>query len=283
MAPREEFEVCAATVSPTFRVMDKVQNEPVVNAEPGISEPTGEKVEESKVDPVQPTSEDVKDNPETPSTESNGTTDSTTAIEVVTSSYIDRIEEFVSSFRLTQFGIRLSDAGLSLLESPMAYVSTWMSTRVKNARRHLRAVRRAGERRAGVTCTARSLLLQMVHVIRFNFVLGLMGVKLVDVEYEPESSGNVSLNSSKEEAKDDSVSKEEDEDSEEDPDFVPSSSDESDEDSLEYRSETEELEDDLHMPSTPNYCAKVENVVCTDGGKGADERIKNAQVEDSEF
>jgi len=281
MAPREEFEVCASTVTPTFKVMDKVQNEPVVNAESSIPDSVGDKVEELEV-PVQISSDEVKDTPETPTKEINETTDSSN-IEVVTSSYMDRFEEMVSSFRITQFGIRLSDSWLSLLESPAAYVSTWMSTRVKNARRHLRAVRRAGERRGGITCTARSLLLQMVHVIRFNFVLGLMGVKLVDVEYQPESSKNVSLNSSKEEVKDDSVSKEDDEDSDEDPDFVPSSSDDSDEDSLEYRSETEFEQDDLNIPTTPNYCAKVENVVCTDGGKGADERIKNAEVGEPDF
>jgi len=280
MAPREEFEVCASTVSPTFKVMDKVHNEPVV-AESSIPDSIGDKVEELEV-PVQISSDEVKDTPETPTKEINETTDSSN-IEVVTSSYMDRFEEMVSSFRITQFGIRLSDSWLSLLESPAAYVSTWMSTRVKNARRHLRAVRRAGERRGGITCTARSLLLQMVHVIRFNFVLGLMGVKLVDVEYQPESSKNVSLNSSKEEVKDDSVSKEDDEDSDEDPDFVPSSSDDSDEDSLEYRSETEFEQDDMNIPTTPNYCAKVENVVCTDGGKGADERIKNAEVGEPDF
>merc|ERR1712183_1205184 len=118
-----------------------------------------------------------------------------------------------------------------------------------DVRRHLRAVRRAGAKRAGHPCNEGPVLLQVANMFSLNFMLGFLGIQLVGADEEPVAS------SPKKETSSGPLGKGlEEEDSEMDPDYVLDS--EESEDSLEYRSETEleELED---CPTT--NCAKVEH------------------------
>merc|ERR1712183_1122974 len=175
--------------------------------------------------------------------------------------YVDMIEECVASFGLAQYGIRLVDTGLAVLESPLSLVSTSICSKVQDVRRHLRAVRRAGAKRAGYPCKEGPFLLQVANMFSLNFMLGFLGIQLVGADEEPLAS------SAKKESSSGLLDKELEEDSEMDPDYV-LDSEESD-DSLEYRSETEleqdesqemesEVEELEECPTTPN-CAKVEH------------------------
>ena len=113
-----------------------------------------------------------------------------------------------------------------MLETPISLVSTSVSTKVQGLRRHLRAVRRAGAKRAGHPCNEGSLLVELAKVFKLNFLLGYLGMQLVKTDEEP-------LASSPQKAAGGQVVEEIDEDSEVDPDYVLSS--EESEDSLEYR------------------------------------------------
>merc|ERR1719369_2085441 len=53
----------------------------------------------------------------------------------------NKYEEYFASFGVAQLGIRLADSGLSLVETPTSYFSSWMSDSVRNTRRNLRAAR----------------------------------------------------------------------------------------------------------------------------------------------
>merc|ERR1712025_69049 len=142
---------------------------------------------------------------------------------------LDTAEEYISSFKTARFGIRVLDTYLSLIESPMSLVSSSASTKVLGARRHLRAVRRAGARRDGQPCNDGSLWLEMAEVFKLNVVLGFFGVQLAKLDNGP-------LASSPRKNKVDG--EEEDDIAEDDPDYVPDDSAAVD-DSLEYRSDTE--------------------------------------------
>merc|ERR1712202_16995 len=178
--------------------------------------------------------------------------------------YVDMIEEYVASFGLAQFGIRLVDTGLAVLESPLSLISTSICSKVQDVRRHLRAVRRAGSKRAGYPCKEGPFLLQVANMFSLNFMLGFLGIQLVGADEEPLAS------STKKESSSGLLDKElEEEDSEMDPDYVLDS--EERDDSLEYRSETEleqdesqemesEVEELEECPTTPN-CAKVEHKI----------------------
>merc|ERR1719186_1647213 len=178
--------------------------------------------------------------------------------------YVDMIEEYVASFDLAQFGIRLVDNGLAVLESPLSLMSTSICSKVQDVRRHLRAVRRAGAKRAGYPCKEGPFLLQVANMFSLNFMLGFLGIQLVGADEEPLAS------SAKKESSSGLLDKElEEEDSEMDPDYV-LDSEESD-DSLEYTSETEleqdesqemesEVEELEECPTTPN-CAKAEHKI----------------------
>lgn len=176
------------------------------------------------------------------------------------STFLDNIQEFLASFKLSQIGIRVVDTYLSVLESPISLVSTSVSTKVQDVRRHLRAVRRAGAKRAGYPSNEGSLLLQVAQMFRLNILLAYLGMQLVGADEEPLASSPTKAKASGEVV---------DENSEVDPDYVLSS--EESEDSLEYRSETEVSQEDSHedvlkvdeledCPTTPN-CAKVEHKI----------------------
>jgi len=126
-----------------------------------------------------------------------------------------RAEEYIASFGVSQFGIRLVDSGLSIVETPISLFSTWLGGSVRSTRRHLRAARRAGEKENGDSCKSRSLLVHMANLFPLNAVLGTMGVGLVDKKL---FKTVIELDT-------------------DDPEYI-ASSDES-EDSLEFRSEIE--------------------------------------------
>jgi len=133
----------------------------------------------------------------------------------------NKTEEYIASFGMSQFGIRLVDTGLSIVETPISYFSTWLAGSVRSTRRHLRAARRAGEKLNGDSCKSRSLLVHMTNLFPLNAVLGSFGVGLVDEDL--------------------CMTVDEDID---DPEYITSSDSE---DSLEYRSdvESEDLDSDV--------------------------------------
>merc|ERR1712055_1011363 len=182
-------------------------------------------------------------------------------------SVVDTAQEYIASFKVARFGIRVFDAYLSLIEAPLSVLSSSVTSKVQGVRRHLRAVRRAGARRDGEPCQDGSLLIEMSQVFKINILLGFLGMQLVKIE-EPQAAPTTSAE------KEDSVRSSSDEE-EDDPDYVPEQR-ESD-DSLEYRSDTEvtqeSQDDDLLVvaeledcPTTPN-CEKVEHKIVKNLGE----------------
>jgi len=135
-------------------------------------------------------------------------------------SFANKAEEYVSSFGVSQLGIRIVDSGLSAIETPVSYFSTWISDGVRHTRRHLRAARRAGEKQNSDSCKASSLLVQMATLFPLSAVLGSLGVGLVESRLYESHMADEHID---------------------DPTYV-LSSDET-EDSLEFRSEIESEED----------------------------------------
>merc|ERR1712236_202361 len=91
----------------------------------------------------------------------------------------NKAEEYFASFGVAQLGIRLADSGLSIVETPTSYLSSWMSDSVRNTRRNLRAARRAGEK-INDSRKSRSLLVHMANLFPLNAVLDSLGVALVE-------------------------------------------------------------------------------------------------------
>jgi len=151
----------------------------------------------------------------------------------------NRAEEYIASFGVSQFGIRLVDTGLSVAEMPISLVSTWLAGSVRSTRRHLRAARRAGEKQNGDSCKSGSLLVHMANLFPLNAVLGTLGVGLVD------------KNLITSDVPDEDV---------DDPEYI-ATSDES-EDSLEFRSEfdSEDLESDVGSEITGEGSSDMEEV-----------------------
>jgi len=140
-----------------------------------------------------------------------------------------KAEEYIASFNVSQFGIRLVDTGLSAVETPISFISTWLADSVRSSRRHLRAARRAGEKQNGDSCKSRSLLVHMTKLFPFNAVLGTLGVGLVDENLVKFAVPDEDID---------------------DPEYI-LSSDES-EDSLEFKSDiqSEDLDSDLESEIT---------------------------------
>jgi len=198
-------------------------------------------------------------------------------------SVVDTAQEYIASFKVARFGIRVFDAYLSVIEAPLSVLSSSVTSKVQGVRRHLRAVRRAGARRDGEPCQDGSLLIEMSQVFKINILLGFLGMQLVKIE-KPQTAPATSAE------KEDSVRDSSDEE-EDDPDYVPEQR-ESD-DSLEYRSDTEvtqeSQDDDLLVvaeledcPTTPN-CEKVEHKIVKDLGEEVVKDLgKEASSEESE-
>jgi len=180
-------------------------------------------------------------------------------------SYMDTAQEYIASYKVARFGIRVFDAYLSMLESPVSLVSSSISTKVQGVRRHLRAVRRAGARRDGEPCNDGSLLIEMAAVLKLNILLGFLGMQLVKIDDEPLASSPQKDKSG--------INLDEDEGEEEDPDYVP---EDTADDSLEYRSDTEatqESQDDVEAPEE----VKTEE---SDGGVGDESLSEVEQVQE---
>merc|ERR1711942_408613 len=191
-------------------------------------------------------------------------------------SAVDAAQEYLASFKVARFGIRVFDAYLSVIEAPLSILSSSVSSKVQGVRHHLRAVRRAGARRDGEPCNDGPLLMEMSKVFKLNILLGFLGMQLVKIE----KPHQVAPSPQKEEVVGDS-------EEEDDPDYVPEHR-ESD-DSLEYRSDTEatqESQDDdllivtelVDCPTTPN-CQKVEHTTFKDLVKGEPEDSEESDPE----
>jgi len=177
-------------------------------------------------------------------------------------SYMDTAQEYIASYKVARFGIRVFDAYLSMLESPVSLVSSSISTKVQGVRRHLRAVRRAGARRDGEPCNDGSLLIEMAAVLKLNILLGFLGMQLVKIDDEPLASSPQKDKSG--------INLDEDEGEEEDPDYVP---EDTADDSLEYRSDTEATQDDVEATEE----VKTEE---SDGGVGDESLSEVEQVQE---
>merc|ERR1712055_1016310 len=129
-------------------------------------------------------------------------------------SVVDTAQEYIASFKVARFGIRVFDAYLSVIEAPLSVLSSSVTSKVQGVRRHLRAVRRAGARRDGEPCQDGSLLIEMSQVFKINILLGFLGMQLVKIE-EPQAVPATSAE------KEDSVRDSSSDEEEDDPDYVP--------------------------------------------------------------
>merc|ERR1712142_612452 len=180
-------------------------------------------------------------------------------------SYMDTAQEYIASYKVARFGIRVFDAYLSMLESPVSLVSSSISTKVQGVRRHLRAVRRAGARRDGEPCKDGSLLIEMAAVLKLNILLGFLGMQLVKIDDEPLASSPQKDKSG--------INLDENEDEEEDPDYVPEYTAD---DSLEYRSDTEATQESQDVVEAPEEVKTEES----DGGVGDESLSEVEQVQE---
>merc|ERR1711942_89685 len=292
MAPNEN--IATGRVATTYKVADKAMDIPVVNdvvsGMKKMTDPIAPYVEETynimKGKAEESLSPEVKDKvgstlgsvgSKLDNLACNGLDQLTTAVpslkKVTTPelmentkeaavSAVDTAQEYLASFKVARFGIRVFDAYLSVIEAPLSILSSSVSSKVQGVRRHLRAVRRAGARRDGEPCNDGPLLMEMSKVFKLNILLGFLGMQLVKIE-KPHQTAAASPQ------KEEAVSDSEEED---DPDYVPEHRDS--DDSLEYRSDTEVIQesqdDDLLIvaelvdcPTTPN-CVKVEHTTFKD-------------------
>jgi len=302
MAPNEN--IAAGSILTTYKVADKAMDIPLVNdvvsGVKKIADPISPYVEQTynilKDKAKESLSEEVKEKVEstlgslgstidnlacngldqlTTAVPSLKTTTSTELLENTNElmettkeaavSYMDTAQEYIASYKVARFGIRVFDAYLSMLESPVSLVSSSISTKVQGVRRHLRAVRRAGARRDGEPCNDGSLLIEMAAVLKLNILLGFLGMQLVKIDDEPLASSPQKDKSG--------INLDEDEGEEEDPDYVP---EDTADDSLEYRSDTEatqESQDDVEAPEE----VKTEE---SDGGVGDESLSEVEQVQE---
>jgi len=302
MAPNEN--IAAGSILTTYKVADKAMDIPIVNdvvsGVKKIADPISPYVEQTynilKDKAKESLSEEVKEKVESTfgslgstidNLACNGLDQLTTAVpslKTTTStelfentnelmettkeaavSYMDTAQEYIASYKVARFGIRVFDAYLSMLESPVSLVSSSISTKVQGVRRHLRAVRRAGARRDGEPCNDGSLLIEMAAVLKLNILLGFLGMQLVKIDDEPLASSPQKDKSG--------INLDEDEGEEEDPDYVP---EDTADDSLEYRSDTEatqESQDDVEATEE----VKTEE---SDGGVGDESLSEVEQVQE---
>jgi len=302
MAPNEN--IAAGSILTTYKVADKAMDIPLVNdvvsGVKKIADPISPYVEQTynilKDKAKESLSEEVKEKVESTLGSLGSTIDNlacngldqlttavpslktTTSTELLEStnelmettkeaavSYMDTAQEYFASYKVARFGIRVFDAYLSMLESPVSLVSSSISTKVQGVRRHLRAIRRAGARRDGEPCNDGSLLIEMAAVLKLNILLGFLGMQLVKIDEEPLASSPQKDKSG--------INLDEDEGEEEDPDYVP---EDTADDSLEYRSDTEatqESQDDVEAPEE----VKTEE---SDGGVGDESLSEVEQVQE---
>jgi len=302
MAPNEN--IAARSILTTYKVADKAMDIPLVNdvvsGVKKIADPISPYVEQTynilKDKAKESLSEEVKEKVESTLGSLGSTIDNlacngldqlttavpslktTTSTELLEStnelmettkeaavSYMDTVQEYFASYKVARFGIRVFDAYLSMLESPVSLVSSSISTKVQGVRRHLRAIRRAGARRDGEPCNDGSLLIEMAAVLKLNILLGFLGMQLVKIDEEPLASSPQKDKSG--------INLDEDEGEEEDPDYVP---EDTADDSLEYRSDTEATQESQDVVEAPEEVKTEES----DGGVGDESLSEVEQVQE---
>merc|ERR1711942_523579 len=211
MAPNEN--IATGRVATTYKVADKAMDIPVVNdvvSGMKMTDPIAPYVEETynivKGKAEESLSSEVKDKvgstlgslgSKIDNLACSGLDQLTTAVpslQTVTTpelmentkeaavSAVDTAQEYLASFKVARFGIRVFDAYLSVIEAPLSILSSSVSSKVQGVRRHLRAVRRAGARRDGEPCNDGPLLMGMSKVFKLNILLGFLGMQLVKIE-----------------------------------------------------------------------------------------------------
>merc|ERR1711875_105041 len=295
MAPNET--IATGRVATTYKVADKAMDIPVVNdvvsGMKKMTDPIAPYVEETynivKGKAEESLSTEVKDKvgstlgslgSKIDNLACNGLDQLTTAVpslQTVTTpelmentkeaavSAVDTAQEYLASFKVARFGIRVFDAYLSVIEAPLSILSSSVSSKVQGVRRHLRAVRRAGARRDGEPCNDGPLLMEMSKVFKLNILLGFLGMQLVKIDDEPLASSPQKDKSG--------INLDEDEGEEEDPDYVP---EDTADDILEFRSDTEatqEFQDDVEATEE----VKTEE---SDGGVGDESLSEVEQVQE---
>merc|ERR1712083_892937 len=97
-------------------------------------------------------------------------------------SYISTAQELVASVKIGRLGIRLFDAYLSVLETPVSLFSSSLYKQVQDVRCHLGEVRRAGAKRDGEVDTDFPLLVELTKALKINALLSLVGMQLVKMD-----------------------------------------------------------------------------------------------------
>merc|ERR1719233_1479075 len=97
-------------------------------------------------------------------------------------SYISTAQELVASVKIGRLGIRLFDAYLSVLETPVSLFSSSLYKQVQDVRCHLGEVRRAGAKRDGEVDTDFPLLVELTKALKIDALLSLVGMQLVKMD-----------------------------------------------------------------------------------------------------
>eukprot|EP00092_Neocalanus_flemingeri_P001680 GFUD01001791.1.p1 GENE.GFUD01001791.1~~GFUD01001791.1.p1 ORF type:complete len:624 (-),score=228.51 GFUD01001791.1:20-1891(-) len=324
MAPREPISLGYSTFTHAFKVTDKAVTLPVVSDEvskfttPYLEEGTRtikEKVEESvsetseiesemsesvsefeldqytsTIHALRSTTPDLVETTEDTASNYGGLSEEYLALVGTTNNYGGLLEEYVASFKIAQLGIRLADSGLAILETPLSLVSDFFSSKVQQGRRHLRFVRRAGAKNTGHPSIERKVTDEEDSEVDPDYVPSAEESQdsleyRSEIESEYEESQDV--DSDMEELEDCPntvwptlfclVGKViDEEDSEVDPDYVPSA--EESQDSLEYRSESEYEESEDVDSDMEDYPTTVwPTLICLVGN------LANQIDEDSEM
>merc|ERR1711915_647241 len=116
------------------------------------------------------------------------TPDLVDSIKVTSNSYIDSSKEFLASFWISQFALRIGDRGLQYVEDTLNFVGIGESNhlrpvtaRISSVRRDIRVLRRNGMKRRSVSWADNddaSLYGFLANVLCLNFFLSLFGLKL---------------------------------------------------------------------------------------------------------
>merc|ERR1712096_498747 len=162
-------------------------------------------------------------------------------------------QEYFASFGISQIALKLGDKGLQIATDALTLTGFEKTkplepvvNRIKNIRRHARAVRRAGAKVAGIkpakTIGEASLLGAVAEVFGMNFFLSVVGLQLVPANISQKPTTGELDSTTEDETVDFKLSDEKIASymSDEDPDFVPSGANE---DIAEDDSEADEAED----------------------------------------
>jgi len=120
------------------------------------------------------------------------TPDLVDSIKETSNSYIGSSKEFLASFWISQFALRIGDRGLQYVEDTLNFVGIGESkhlnpvtTRINSVRRDIRALRRNGMKRRSVSWADdddASLYEFLANILCLNFFLSLFGLKLSSID-----------------------------------------------------------------------------------------------------